>query len=108
MAILDRFLERGVRRGVLEVLRPDGSLRRFGTPHEGFPEVRIRFTDDSAERRILRDPRLGAAEAYMDGQLVVEQGDIMALVELLRGNKPWDRGGTFDQVSSLKKLGSTA
>lgn len=106
MAILDRFLERGVRRGVLEVLRPDGSLRRFGTPQDGFPEVRIRFTDKAGERRILRDPRLGAAEAYMDGQLVVEQGDIMALVELLRGNKPWDRGGTFDQVSSLRKVGA--
>ncbi|MYL98977.1 methyltransferase domain-containing protein [Novosphingobium sp. FGD1] len=105
MAILDRFLERGVRHGVLEVLRPDGSLRRFGTATEGFPQVRIRFTDKSAERRILHDPRLGAAEAFMDGQLVVEEGDIMELVELLRANARWDRGGELKENSPLKRVG---
>ncbi|AXB77245.1 cyclopropane-fatty-acyl-phospholipid synthase family protein [Novosphingobium sp. P6W] len=101
--ILDRFLERGVRKGVLEVLRPNGNLRRFGTPHEGFPEVRIRLTP-SAERRILRDPRLGAAEAFMDGQLVVEQGGIMELVELLRANARWDKGGELHETKPLKKV----
>ncbi|MFC0204177.1 class I SAM-dependent methyltransferase [Novosphingobium soli] len=101
--ILDRFLERGVRQGVLELVRPDGSIRRFGTPHEGFPQVRIRLTDIAAERRILRDPRLGAAEAFMDGQLVVEQGDIMELVQLLRANARWDRGGELKESTPLKK-----
>ncbi|MCT2399835.1 SAM-dependent methyltransferase [Novosphingobium mangrovi (ex Huang et al. 2023)] len=104
MALLDRFLERGVRRGVLEVVRPDGSLKRFGTPAEGFGEVRIRFTDTKAEGRILSDPRLGAAEAFMDGQLIVEQGDIMALIELLRANSRWDRGGEVKENSVLKKM----
>lgn len=103
MAILDHFLERGVRDGVLEVTRPDGSTRRFGKPAEGFPNVRIRFTDKRAERRILSDPRLGAAEAFMDGQLVVEEGDIMQLVQLLRANAKWDRGGELKEVSALKK-----
>jgi len=103
LGILDRFLERGVRKGVLEVLRPDGTLRRFGTPHEGFPQVRIRLTDKSAESRILRDPRLGAAEAFMDGLLVVEEGDIMGLVELLRANSRWDRGGELHETKPLKK-----
>ena len=72
MAILDRFLERGVKQGVLEVARPDGSVKRFGTPTEGFPEVRIRFASAKAERGILADPRLGAAEAFMDGNMIVE------------------------------------
>lgn len=103
MAILDHFLERGVRDGVIEVTRPDGSTRRFGKPAEGFPNVRIRFTDKRAERRILSDPRLGAAEAFMDGQLVVEEGDIMQLVQLLRANAKWDRGGELKEVSALKK-----
>lgn len=103
MAILDRFLERGVKRGVLDVTRPDGSTRRFGTPAPGFPEVAIRFTDRSAERRILRDPRLGAAEAFMDGLLVIERGDVMQLVELLRANKKWDRGDELGDPSMLKK-----
>ncbi|EZP83610.1 Cyclopropane fatty acid synthase [Novosphingobium resinovorum] len=104
LGILDRFLERGVRQGVLELARPDGSLRRFGTPAEGFPHVRIRLTDKGAERRILRDPRLGAAEAFMDGQLEVEQGDIMDLVYLLRANARWDKGGELKEQTALKKV----
>ncbi|AOR76859.1 SAM-dependent methyltransferase [Novosphingobium resinovorum] len=104
LGILDRFLERGVRQGVLELARPDGSLRRFGTPAEGFPHVRIRLTDKGAERRILRDPRLGAAEAFMDGQLEVEQGDIMDLVYLLRANARWDKGGELKEHTPLKKV----
>ncbi|KHK93124.1 SAM-dependent methyltransferase [Novosphingobium malaysiense] len=104
MAILDRFLERGVRRGVLEVARPDGSVKRFGEPAEGFPEVRVRFASGKAERRILADPRLGAAEAFMDGEMTIEQGDIMALVHLLRANSPWDKGGEVREASRLKAM----
>ncbi|WP_174523925.1 SAM-dependent methyltransferase [Novosphingobium naphthalenivorans] len=108
MAILDRFLQRGVRQGVLEVARPDGSVRRFGTPAEGFPEVRLRFTDSSAERQILTDPRLGAAEAFMDGKLVLEEGDIMALIQLLRANSRWDKGGEVKENSAFKKMRARA
>ena len=104
MAILDRFLERGVKQGVLEVARPDGSVKRFGTPTEGFPEVRIRFASAKAERGILADPRLGAAEAFMDGNMIVEQGDIMELVQLLRANKRWDKGGEVRETSALKSV----
>ncbi|MPS69874.1 MAG: class I SAM-dependent methyltransferase [Novosphingobium sp.] len=104
MGILDRFLQRGVRQGVLEVVRPDGSVKRFGTPAAGFPEVRIRFTDAKGERRILTDPRLGAAEAFMDGQLVIEQGDIMEMVELIRSNAKWDKGGELHEHTAFKKL----
>jgi len=102
-SILDRFLEKGVRKGVLEVARPDGSLARFGTPAPGYPEVRVRFVDKATERRILTDPRLGAGEAYMDGRLVVEEGDVMELVQLLRQNAPWDRGGEVHETTRLKK-----
>ncbi|GAM05831.1 MAG: cyclopropane-fatty-acyl-phospholipid synthase family protein [Pseudomonadota bacterium] len=102
MAILDKFLESGVRHGTLEVSRPDGSKTRFGTPTEGYPNVRVRFTDKAGERRILTDPRIGAAEAYMDGQLVLEEGDIMELVQLLRQNAPWDRGGEVKEKTALK------
>ncbi|MCJ2184563.1 cyclopropane-fatty-acyl-phospholipid synthase family protein [Novosphingobium sp. 1949] len=102
MAILDKFLERGVRHGTLEVTRPDGSTTRFGTPEEGYPNVRVRFTDKAGERRILTDPRLGAAEAFMDGQMVIEHGDIMELIQLLRANAPWDRGGEVKEKTAFK------
>ena len=35
---------------------------------------------------------MGAAEAYMDGRLVVERGDIRDLVNLLTANDSWEAG----------------
>jgi Cyclopropane fatty acid synthase and related methyltransferases len=108
MAILDRFLERGVRQGVLEVKRPGGNVKRFGTPTPGFPEITIRLASAKAERHILADPRIGAAETFMDGDLTIERGDIMGLVSLLRANARWDKGGEIKENSRLKKTMSRA
>ncbi len=105
--ILDRFLSRVVACGALEVVRPDGSSTHFGSRAKGFPDVQIRFTTDTAERRILMDPRLGAAEAFMDGELVVERGDVMDLLALIRGNAPWDRNGRLQPASPIRRIRNT-
>jgi cyclopropane-fatty-acyl-phospholipid synthase len=102
--LLDGFLGRVVRKGTLEVARRDGSVTNFGTAAPGFPDVRIRFTTPAGERRILLDPRIGAAEAFMDGQLVIERGDIMDLLALIRSNAPWDRGGSLDAPTLSRRL----
>lgn len=107
-ALLKRFLDRGVRKGVLEITFADGSTRRMGSPAPGFPEVAVRFTSAAAQRKIVFDPRIGAGEAFMDGGLVMERGDIMQLVALLRANRPWDRGGSFGEGSRFKRLRSRA
>ena len=106
--LLERFLGKAVRKGTLEITYSDGTRTRKGTPEPGYPDVAVRFTDPTAERKIIFDPRLGAAEAFMDGQLLVERGDIMELVQLLRANRPWDRGGSFGEGSRLKKIGTRA
>ena len=92
MSILHPFLSRVIRQGQLTILSPDGSSEIFGTPAPGFPDVTVRFASRRGMRRIILDPRLGAAEAFMDGEMAIEQGDIMELIELLRANTPWDRG----------------
>jgi cyclopropane-fatty-acyl-phospholipid synthase len=104
MAVIDRVLARLVTRGVLEVVHPDGRAERFGVPEAGFPEVRIRFTDKRVGRDILLDPRLGAAEAFMDGRLVIEQGDVMQLVQLLRMNNRWDHGKRLNPPSIGRRV----
>jgi cyclopropane-fatty-acyl-phospholipid synthase len=93
MALIDRFFERYVRRGQLSVTYADGSERRFGTPDPTLPDVAIRFVDRGTPGRIVRHPALGAAEAFMDGKLLVTHGDIRDLIGLLKGNTPWERGG---------------
>ena len=103
-ALLTRFLDRAVRQGRLGVVFADGSDRTFGTPAPGFPEIVLRFTDAAVPRDILLDPRLGAAEAYIDGRLVIEEGDVMGLVSLLRANNAWDKGGDIGRPGALKRL----
>ncbi len=102
--LLDRFLTRGVKQGRLGVVFADGSARTYGVPAGGFPEIVIRFTDDRVPRDIILDPRLGAAEAFIEGRLVIEEGDVMGLVALLRSNNPWDKGGDIGPPSTLKRL----
>lgn len=86
--LLDRFLSCGVKQGRLGVVFADGTARTYGTSADGFPEIVIRFTDDRVPRDIILDPRLGAAEAFIDGRLLIEEGDVMGLVSLLRSNNP--------------------
>jgi cyclopropane-fatty-acyl-phospholipid synthase len=105
MALLDRFLKRHVRRGVLTVIHPDGAAVSAGTPDPDFADVTLRFTDKGAERAILANPALGAAEMFMAGRLVIEAGDIRALVHLLKGNKTWEQGRQSLEGGPLATLG---
>ena len=103
-SLLDRFLSRGVKQGRLGVVFADGTASIYGTPAAGFPEIVIRFTDDRVPRDIILDPRLGAAEAFIDGRLLIEEGDVMGLVSLLRSNNSWDKGGEISPPSFIKRL----
>lgn len=101
MSILRPFLSRIVRKGRLTVVAPDGARETFGEPAPGFPDVTVRFTSRRGMRRILLDPRLGAGEAFMDGEMELIQGDIMDLVTLIRMNTPWDRGARLKDKTWL-------
>lgn len=90
MALIDHFFTRAVKRGELTVIHADGSARSFGSPDAALTPVTIRFTDPSVARRILTDPALGAAESFMDGRLVIERGDILALLRLVTANNKWE------------------
>ncbi|MFK7843072.1 MAG: class I SAM-dependent methyltransferase [Sphingorhabdus sp.] len=104
MSILGQFLDKVIEKGSIKVTHPDGSTESFGTSAAGYPDIGVRLADNAVIRQIMLDPRLGAAEAFMDGRLIVEQGDIMKLVELLRANRPFERGGKLKDASAFKKV----
>lgn len=108
MRLFDKVIGRLVERGRLEIVYHDGHTSAFGTPEAGFPDVAIRFADAKVPRDIILDPRLGAAETYMAGRLLIERGDIMQLVHLLRANQPWDKGGNLKPPSLLRRLKENA
>jgi cyclopropane-fatty-acyl-phospholipid synthase len=90
MALIDHFFARAVKRGELTIIHHDGTARSFGAPDPDVPPVTVRLTTPSASRAILRDPSLGAAEAFMNGTMVIERGDILGLLHLITVNNRWE------------------
>lgn len=92
MALIDVFLHRAVKRGQLTLTKPDGSVAHYGAPDPSLRPVAFRITDTAVYRAIAADPSLGVAEAFMDGTLKVEDGDILDLLMLATSNSRWEQG----------------
>jgi len=90
MQLLDRLLARMVRAGPLTVIDSGGRPRVYGSPSPFVKPVTIRLTNSSTAHRIVRSPALAAGEAYMDGRLLVEDGDIRDFLDLIAYNARWD------------------
>jgi cyclopropane-fatty-acyl-phospholipid synthase len=87
MMLLANLLRRFVQRGSLTVTDHAGTVHRFGSGQDG-PEVSIRLTDKAVEREIFLNPELRTAEAYMDGRLMMENGQrIFDLLHLFSINR---------------------
>lgn len=93
MGMIEKFAGKVIRRGELTITFPDGKQRTFGAPEPGGRKASIRVRDWKTIRRIMRNPRLGVGEAYMDGSLVAEDGDIYDFLDLVTFNGRWERGG---------------
>ncbi|MBL0922979.1 MAG: class I SAM-dependent methyltransferase [Sphingomonadaceae bacterium] len=104
MSLLDRLLHGKIRQGRLTIVSPDGNSTYYGTAAAGWPSVTLRLKSAGASRRIVLNPRLGMGETYMDGDVSVDDDDIMGLVELIRRNNPWEKGGEIGDPKPLKKL----
>ncbi len=102
--LIDKLLARMIRRGRLRLTHANGETRVFGEPSPGFPEVAIRLADKDVAKDILLDPRLGAGEAFMDGRIIIEAGDIMDLVSLARMNNRWEDKADLAPPSMGRKL----
>jgi cyclopropane-fatty-acyl-phospholipid synthase len=90
MWLLDKMLAGYVRRGELTVIDHKGRTYRYGKPDSEFAAVTVRLADRRVVGDIMRDPGLGAAETYRDGRLILEQGDILDLINIIRGSHKWE------------------
>ena len=99
MSLLDRFLSRLIRQGELVVIDHEGKRHSAGTRDPRRKPVVVRFTDRKVLFDLILNPRLGAGEAYMDGRLVVEEGDILALLDLVRFNSRWEQRGNKTPIA---------
>jgi cyclopropane-fatty-acyl-phospholipid synthase len=102
MRLLDRLLAGKLAHGRLTITGVDGAERQFGDGNPDWPVAHLHINKSSAERRILLNPRLGLGEAIMEEDVSVS--DIMALVELVRRNNPWEKGREIGDLPFYKRL----
>lgn len=104
MLLFDRAFKKLITQGELTVTDSDGKVYHYGSPFPGREPVAVRFTTPSTSRKIVLSPSLGAGEAYMDGRLVMEKGDIYALVDLVTWNNRFEKRTDERNLESRSKL----
>jgi cyclopropane-fatty-acyl-phospholipid synthase len=108
MALISRLIGTLLTRGRITLVQPDGSRETYGPG--GGRELTVRFADKRVAFDLVRNPRLAVGEAYMDGRLVVEDGTILDLLQLIVGANRWEDGGQGravlkkGKIKGLKKL----
>jgi cyclopropane-fatty-acyl-phospholipid synthase len=85
--------------GAIAVRLPGGQLLNLGDG--GAPTVAVTLSGKTTLPRIMAAPSLGVGEAYMDGRLVMERGDIRDLLELATRNQVAAR--LFKRPGSLRR-----
>jgi len=85
------MLRRIVRKGHLRIVDSKGRPYELGELER--PALTIKIRDRATERALLFNPQLAFGEAYMDGRLTVEGGDIAQFLDLLTRNLEGGFGG---------------
>ena len=101
MALIDNLLGKLIRKGRLTVVMPGGKAHVFG-PGDG-AALTVRLADRATAFAIARNPRLGLGEAYMDGRLTIDDGDILDLMRLVVGANRWEEKGAGRKALSKGK-----
>jgi cyclopropane-fatty-acyl-phospholipid synthase len=86
MRFLPWLLRRVIHTGSLTLIGPEGTSETFGGTTPG-PSVTIRITDPALDRKLIFNPELRFAEAYMDGGLDVAPEDLRELLRLFKLNQ---------------------
>jgi len=91
MALIGRLIDKLLKRGRITLVAPDGTRSTHG--RGGGRHLTVRLADRKVAFDILKNPRLGLGEAYMDGRLTIEDGTILDLLEMVTGANRWEDGG---------------
>lgn len=102
-SFLVRLLRRIVKSGRLTIVGHDGTSEDVGDLNAA-PLI-LRLHDQRVAFDLLRDPHMAFGEAYMDGRITVQNGDIGDLLDLLLRNLGTGFGGGHLQwIARLRAL----
>ena len=79
-----KMLRRLVQKGNFKVILSSGEQAVLGDGSG--PPVTVRTLDEDAEKAILRDPGLRFGEMYVEGRLVIDQGNIFDVISMMKAN----------------------
>ncbi|MET3775357.1 class I SAM-dependent methyltransferase [Rhizobium alvei] len=99
-SLVSRFIASIVRRGNLTITFANGTRRTFGDG-SGKP-VHVEFTTASAERQVLFDPEYYLGHCYGEGTLILRQGSMYDLLEVVFTGNP---DGGLEYKPWMKALG---
>jgi cyclopropane-fatty-acyl-phospholipid synthase len=102
MKLVMSLLRQVVHAGSLTVIGPDGESETFGGAEPG-PSVTVRISDPALGRKLLVNPELAFAEAYIDGRMDVAPEALRDLLTLFRLNK-----GRFNRTPAQATARSVA
>ena len=91
MSLIGRLVDKLLTEGSITLLRPGKPPQTVGPG--GGKHLTVRFTDRKVAFDIVRNPRLGIGEAYMDERVIIEDGTILDLLELIVGSNRWEEKG---------------
>lgn len=90
--LLDRVLNRIIRKGRLVVEFPDGTRKEYGDGDGAGAPLIMRLNDKEISRTLALDPDPGLGEAYMEGRIEFENGRVWDMLELVGSNLIDSRG----------------
>src|SRR5436190_1615823 len=107
MSLIGRLIDKLLTKGSITLLAPGKGPRTYG--RGGGRHLTVRFTDRKVAFDILKSPSLGVGEAYMDGRLIIEDGTILDLLEMVQDSNRFEDGSqpkvlTRDAKRLLRKL----
>lgn len=106
MSLIGRLVDKLLKQGSITLLLPGKRPQTCGSG--GGRHLNVRFTDRKVAFDIVRNPALGFGEAYMEGRVLIEDGTILDLLELIVGANRWEDAGAdlraLRGTSGLKRL----
>jgi cyclopropane-fatty-acyl-phospholipid synthase len=91
MRLLPSLFQKFIRQGHLRLVDCKGRHYEIGEIER--PALTIRLHDRATERALILNPQLAFGEAYMDGRMTVEGGDIAQVLDLITRNLGCGFGG---------------
>ena len=91
MSLIGKLIDKLLTKGSITLKQPGKPPKTYGSG--GGRHLTVRFTDRRVGFDIARNPRLGIGEVFMNGRLVIEDGTILDLLEMVVGSNRWEDWG---------------